>query len=182
MNKRVTYTQHYLSEALISLMAEKDYASITIRNIVEKAGVNRSTFYLHYYDKDDLLNQTASGILTALRSAMRNPSYSHESARKDYEESGKPISSAVTLFEHIRQHAAFYTIMMNVKDFPVQLDQVIKSELLAFTTDALQASFSSGGMMGLIYYWLNHQMQETAEEMALWLTRAALYPLNRPEV
>lgn len=46
-----------MDEALILLLEKKDYAFITVKEICEKAGVNRSTFYLHYETIDDLLRE-----------------------------------------------------------------------------------------------------------------------------
>ena len=47
-----------MDEALISLLADKDFAYITVKEICEKAGVNRSTFYLHYDTIGDLLSES----------------------------------------------------------------------------------------------------------------------------
>ena len=44
-----------MDEALLSLLEKKDFEFITIKEICEKAGVNRSTFYLHYETPNDLL-------------------------------------------------------------------------------------------------------------------------------
>lgn len=42
-------------EALLLLLEKKEYDVITVKEICNKVGVNRSTFYLHYNAKDDLL-------------------------------------------------------------------------------------------------------------------------------
>ena len=44
-----------MNEALLLLLEKKDYEFITVTEICQKAGVNRSTFYLHYESMDDLL-------------------------------------------------------------------------------------------------------------------------------
>ncbi len=46
-----------MDEALILLLEKKEYSFITVKEICEKAGVNRSTFYLHYETMDDLLSE-----------------------------------------------------------------------------------------------------------------------------
>ena len=51
-----------MDEALIDLLSKKDYEYISIKDICAKAGVNRSTFYLHYETKDDLLKETIKFI------------------------------------------------------------------------------------------------------------------------
>ena len=52
-----------MDEALITLLEKKDFAYITIKEICEAAGVNRSTFYLHYENTSDLLSETTRYIL-----------------------------------------------------------------------------------------------------------------------
>ena len=49
--------------ALISLLKKKSFEYITVSEICETAGVNRSTFYLHYETIDDLLNETTRYLL-----------------------------------------------------------------------------------------------------------------------
>ena len=52
-----------MDKALIELLEEKDFEYITIKEICERAGVNRSTFYLHYENTADLLRETTQYIL-----------------------------------------------------------------------------------------------------------------------
>ena len=47
-----------MDEALLILLENKEYEYITVKEICQKAGVNRSTFYLHYETIDDLLKET----------------------------------------------------------------------------------------------------------------------------
>ncbi len=56
-------TAQRMDEALITLLEKKDFAYITIKEICEAAGVNRSTFYLHYENTSDLLKETTQYIL-----------------------------------------------------------------------------------------------------------------------
>ena len=52
-----------MDEALVTLLEKKDFEYITIKEICSAAGVNRSTFYLHYENTYDLLNETTRYIL-----------------------------------------------------------------------------------------------------------------------
>ena len=52
-----------MDEALLSLLEKKDFEYITIKEICDIAGVNRSTFYLHYENTYDLLREAAQYIL-----------------------------------------------------------------------------------------------------------------------
>ena len=53
-------TARLMNEALILLLNDKDFPYITVKELCRKAGVNRSTFYLHYETMNDLLNETLS--------------------------------------------------------------------------------------------------------------------------
>ncbi len=55
-------TASYMDEALLALLENKDYDFITVKEVCQKAGVNRSTFYLHYEKMDDLLEETVSYV------------------------------------------------------------------------------------------------------------------------
>ena len=55
-----------MDEAFLALLGEKDFAYITVKEICEKAGVNRSTFYLHYETVNDLLAESARYIIDKL--------------------------------------------------------------------------------------------------------------------
>ena len=54
---RVRRTRKLLTQALIEGTVEKGFAALTVRDITRRAMVNRSTFYRHYLDKYDLLEQ-----------------------------------------------------------------------------------------------------------------------------
>ncbi len=51
-----------MQSALISLLDDKDFEMITVKEICENAGVNRSTFYLHYDNVNDLLTEAVESI------------------------------------------------------------------------------------------------------------------------
>lgn len=52
-----------MDEALLAILEKKDFPYITVKEICEQAGVNRSTFYLHYENTSDLLKETTQYIL-----------------------------------------------------------------------------------------------------------------------
>lgn len=54
-DRRVRQTHRALVAALVSLVLEKNYRSITVQDLLDRSGVGRSTFYGHFRGKDDLL-------------------------------------------------------------------------------------------------------------------------------
>src|SRR3954471_18881765 len=56
---RIRRTRDALGDALVALMQEKPFETITVQDVLDRAKVGRSTFYSHYSDKDDLLMSDA---------------------------------------------------------------------------------------------------------------------------
>lgn len=59
-----------MDEAFLKLLEKKDFAFITVKEICKTAGVNRSTFYLHYETLNDLLEESARHIIDQFVDAM----------------------------------------------------------------------------------------------------------------
>lgn len=93
-DRRVQKTQNLLRETLISLIAEKPYDSIVVKEILDRANVGRSTFYMHFQDKDDLL---VSGI-----HEMLGPVPTRPSPGKGYDQF---LWFSLPVFEHHYRHA-----------------------------------------------------------------------------
>jgi AcrR family transcriptional regulator len=65
-DRRSQRTQQALMDALIALLAVKNYDEISINDIVDHANVGRATFYVHFQDKDDLLRNGFERVLDML--------------------------------------------------------------------------------------------------------------------
>ena len=60
IDPRIKRTRALLGQAFSEVLAEKGFQSISVQDITEKAGVNRTTFYLHFSDKYALLDYSVS--------------------------------------------------------------------------------------------------------------------------
>jgi len=94
-DRRIQKTEALLRQALASLIREKAYDSIVVKEILDRANVGRSTFYTHFRDKDELL---ASTIHEILRSAGSTPL---PSSAKPYE---RIIRFSLPIFEYLQEH------------------------------------------------------------------------------
>ncbi len=114
LDPRIRRTRTYLREALINLVLEKGYQGITIKDLADRACINRSTFYLHYQDKDDLLitgfEEYWDQVLPSCQLFIYN----------------KPILSADRLqtvlerdLQHIDQLRDFYRITLSEEEIPL---------------------------------------------------------------
>lgn len=93
-DRRIQKTQKLLRDALTSLIAEKDYDSIVVKEILDRANVGRSTFYAHYRDKDELLVSGIHDILGSVPS--RSPIAATSTERL--------IWFSLPIFEHHHRH------------------------------------------------------------------------------
>lgn len=65
-DRRILRTRKFLNEALAALLLEKDLEHITVRELIEKADVSRSTFYMHYADIYDLYDHLESEFFSEI--------------------------------------------------------------------------------------------------------------------
>lgn len=70
-DRRIRRTRRALLEAFDGLAMERPYDRITVADILDRADVGRSTFYEHFRNKDDVLLQSMSGLLSVLADAVR---------------------------------------------------------------------------------------------------------------
>ena len=62
-DRRTRYTRQVIQEAFFELLREKDFERISVADLCRRADINRGTFYLHYVDKYDLLDQIIDEML-----------------------------------------------------------------------------------------------------------------------
>lgn len=104
-DRRVQKTRKALHEALVSLLKEKKYEWIVVQDILNRANVGRSTFYLHYRDKDELLVDGLNDLRETLRQAQKSTS----GAPKNHE---KVIGFSLALFDHAYDHRNIYKMLV----------------------------------------------------------------------
>lgn len=94
-DRRVERTQKLLRQALHSLIREKDYDEIVVKEILDRANVGRSAFYTHFRDKDELLVSSIHEILGPIPSANRK-----STGRADT----RILWFSLPIFEHLDLH------------------------------------------------------------------------------
>ncbi len=127
-DRRVRRTRKLLHDALISLVLERNYDSITVRDILDQADVGRSTFYTHFDSRDELLISGMDDLRTTLRSAIerdRGSAKHHESV----------VAFSRAVFEHANEYREVYHALLRTSAWPLVrqhlqeiLDEVIRDE------------------------------------------------------
>src|SRR5512147_2139506 len=96
LDRRAQRSRELLTAALTELLHEQRYDLISVRDIITRAKVSRSTFYLHFQDKDDLLAS----------------SFTHALSRLDLQPAAAPhdlrLLPALEMFRHVQSHRALY--------------------------------------------------------------------------
>src|SRR5215216_2599590 len=111
---RVRRTRKLLQQALLEAASEKGFAHVTVRDITERAMVNRATFYRHYEDKYDLLRQYLEEL-----SGMIDSQSESSSAEDGLDISVDSLPAGlVNLYRHIQANREFYRVMLGNQGDP----------------------------------------------------------------
>ncbi|HWO76583.1 MAG TPA: TetR/AcrR family transcriptional regulator [Bacillus sp. (in: firmicutes)] len=162
IDRRIVKSKMAIREALISLMQQKDLKDITVKDIVQKADLNRGTFYKHYQYKEDILSEIMDDVIADLIASYREP-------YKDIDQFNvsELTSSAIKIFDHVSKYANIYSLMIHSNALPGYEDricQVLKELFLQDFSDyianakinkELHASYQAYAILGLIIEWVN---------------------------
>ena len=178
---RVRRTRKALQAALIELSVEKGFAKITVRDIAERALVNRATFYRHYLDKNDLLQQYMEEIYQMLDSPQDTTLL-----EKQAKAGGQPPEGLVQMLQKVKQHADFFRLMLGPNgdpQFVQQIREYIKKrmrqllpEKTPFTSPEappldLSLEYVASAGVGALYWWLENGTSYSTEQMAAWIVQ-----------
>ena len=165
---RILRTKKNIYDAFLSLLQEKSFDQITVRDITERAFINRNTFYLHYRDKADLLKSISSERLNNIHQLLTQP---YEQIDENYFR-----SVMLRLIQEIFDNKVFYRAMMkdNSSDyFREQIKKEIVEQMLAnvhITEPNDQTLFcieyAVSGFIGAISFCLGMQNEPPIEEIA----------------
>ena len=98
-DRRILRTREVLGDALVNLILEKPFDSITVQDVLDRAGVSRSTFYVHYRDKNDLFLSDADEFFKGMATVL--------SRRRESSDRVAPVRELFAHLEHAHDfHAA----------------------------------------------------------------------------
>jgi AcrR family transcriptional regulator len=173
LDLRVRRTYKFLWDALMTLMTERDFESITVTDICENAMVHRTTFYKHYEDKYGLLYHGIHDELNALVEVMDGAG----DKSVDHGHGGDTRTKLIAIFEHVRKREGFYRLMLTGESFSkfntLLLNAVAerlernlghKVQYLALPM-ALHAQIAAAAIVRMIAWWLENNCPYTPAEM-----------------
>ena len=168
-----------MDEAFLKLLEEKDFAYITVKEICEKAGVNRSTFYLHYETVNDLLAESARYIIDKLIANMPQDTtdFFEKLQTRPLEELHlitpeylRPYLNFIKEHRRIFRTAVEHSSVLGMDDAYIALNRhVFKPILDRFYIPPSKQQyimlFYINGLMGIINEWLKEDCEDSVEHI-----------------
>ncbi|MFZ1008567.1 MAG: TetR/AcrR family transcriptional regulator [Candidatus Sulfotelmatobacter sp.] len=166
-DRRILRTRDTLGDALVALMHEKSFEQITVQEVLERAGVGRSTFYVHYRDKDDLFMSDLEEFLELVANML-----------KQRGADSKRLLPVQEFLAHLRDARSFYEALVKsgkMNDvlalargiFARSIAERLESAgvQLDSTRLAAQAHALAGSFLSLMEWWVDQGMQSDPKEM-----------------
>ena len=169
--RRVRKTKKAITDALAALLLEKPLNNISVREIAEAADINRGTFYLHYRDVYDMVEQLQTEFFEKFNTILDN----YEPRKKT--DNLFPVIADV--FQLLLENADLARVLLGKNGDAAFLDKLknlLKEKCFVNAQKLLNIKsdkefnyfyhFIVSGCVGIFDAWLNGGMKETPREMA----------------
>ena len=152
----------------MELLSEKQYDAITVQDILDRANIGRSTFYAHYYDKEDVLASITEQMLDLFSQNMQQT------------EAGPELLPGLELFRHAKQmHKQLHILLKGqsgevlFKTVQTLLSKKIEQNLVSALSEKRSSSvplevvsqYLAGAFLNLLKWWLEAEMPYSPERM-----------------
>ena len=176
-DRRVGRTRHRLVTALRQLFQQKPLTAITVQDVLEHAGVSRSTFYAHFdnvedvflTDMDEFLQRVATSLTgrgdESERLAPVREFFAHVGEAEQIRLALTRSDRLLDFWEMAREHFA--------RGIKGRLAEVSRSKALSKTEREIFAHALAGALIAQMEWWSRHRTQISAERMDRWFHRLA---------
>ena len=160
-DRRVRRTKKLLKQGLSELMKEKDFKDISVKDITDRMGLNRGTFYLHYTDIYDLLNKIETDVLDDFQRVI--DTYRQKTDKRSLLPVIEPLAA------YISENADICRILFLNKastDFSIKL----KNLIITNGKTLIEERFKINASAETINYLLNYMAYGIIGIMKEWLS------------
>ncbi|MBW3111502.1 TetR family transcriptional regulator C-terminal domain-containing protein [Bacillus sp. MCCB 382] len=169
MDRRKKYTRMVLKESLLKLLKKQSISSITIKDICETADINRSTYYAHYANQYELLEEIEEEFIADLTETLGQYNFSKEE---------EALQMTEKLFEYLAEKRDICETLLseNTDMYFLKKGMVITHEFIFKnwrTDDRIDQEtydyinmFMVSGSIHVIKNWLENGMDKSPGEMA----------------
>ncbi len=168
-DRRINRTQQSLRKALIELILEKHYDTISVQDIIDRANVGRSTFYTHFRDKEDLFRGDWERVLDHFVEQIKAESL-HEGR----------IFPIRELFEHLKDFHHFYRALVKsgkieqifslgqkylAERIELRIISLLSIEDTPLIPIPILANYLASEIVSNLKWWLDNNMPHSPEKM-----------------
>jgi len=165
LDRRIRRTRDRLGDALVALMQEKPFDDIKVQDVLDRAGVGRSTFYEHFRDKDDLLISDADEFFESMATLL---------ARRG--DGSRRVAPVRELFAHVGDVEPFYRAMeasgllqelldLATDHFARGIGERLAARGVPPDERPARAQALAGALFALLLWWMRRGRKESPGEM-----------------
>ncbi len=181
---RTRVTKMLIRKAFTQLLSTRPIQAITVRELCERAGINRGTFYAHYRDIYDLMEQIETEMMEDFQAVLepllvaKGPDLT-------------PLKITTSIFQCLKENADICTVTLGPygdKTFARRLINLGQERCLESYTAFFEGasrkqleyfySFVCAGSIGLLEKWLSEGMQQSVEEIARMTEDIMMYGIG----
>lgn len=171
---RMTRTRPALCDALLSLLEERAFEQITVRDLTERAGLGYATFFRHYPDKETLLNDLAARQIKELLAMALPILYTVDSR-----------ASTQALCAYVWQHRTIWKVLLTGGAAAILKDEFIRQAQEAAkgapsddrTPSDLKVIVPVAGAIEVLAWWLKQNDPPSVQHMAENLDKLVVAPI-----
>ncbi|MGM0240411.1 TetR/AcrR family transcriptional regulator [Enterococcus sp. AZ103] len=167
-NKQISQSKMWLWQALYNLMEEQTYESITIKQIAEKAQLDRRTFYRHYRSKKDIIHDHLTQLLLVHFQEIKNLGITDE--EKIICQHFYFLKDQWQLLQILKKNDLFDFLLTSFTSYNHLFESVFQSSDFPINKQPYQLAFKAGGFLNAVSQWLEQAKPESPEEMAKIIT------------
>ena len=173
-DRRQQKTRAAIIEAFTALLARKNFARITVQDIIDRANIGRTTFYAHFATRDDLLKEVCQEIFSHVFSLQPEREETHDFSRK----TSSPRSMITHILYHLAENRNNIAILTGNGDLICGFFQQFFRELASRKLVQAQAwqelgipedfliSHISTSFTGMVQWWISNRLACSPEELA----------------
>jgi AcrR family transcriptional regulator len=168
-DQRVRRTRDRLGDALVDLLLQKPFDDITVQDVLDGAGVSRSTFYTHYRDKNDLFLSDAEEFFEGMATALSR-----------FGDKSERVAPVRELFAHVGEARPFYNALVEsgrmhdviqlgqehfARGIEQRLNEMPRARPIPPDRRDAIAHGLAGSLFSLLTWWVQRGMASSPEEM-----------------
>lgn len=169
VDKRILKTKQKLIKGLSEVLKNKSINSIKVNELTHASGVNRATFYLHYKDIDDFVEQIENELIVEFTQI-----FDQNSMRLQMDGTFPAVHA---VFDFVVSHAALISAIVGPngdKGFAYRLASIARQKIIhdfikpnyERPSDYYSVYYMINGCTGVIFKWISDGMREPYDEMA----------------